>query len=371
MPGQASYLDAHRLGDILSRRGLISRAQVDRLLQEWPADDLTPLGARLLELGRIGKSDLRSALEEQRLLRSTVMEHVQHIPKLGDILHRRGLLGSDDLAQALDEQAASWEALGTILLRRGKLSPADLERALRDQRSLRKRVMEAVATVPRLGDLLCSRGLITQTQLESALARQAMLGGRLGSILVRDGLLALKDLAALLSEQKNLRNVAVAALIGAAVIGLAIEPAAAGAFGDTSSESVIVSVTIPKRIDVQADQAMADYLDVSSAITMGGAASIVPLKPFSGPVHIEAQGSGPGGALTLHGDDGQTYPYHVEFYDPATDEHFDLGDGHAALDFSNLGDMPPMMQVNLAAGATAPPGQAVTGTLLITVSSGI
>jgi len=371
MPGHASYLDAHRLGDILSRRGLISRVQVDRLLQEWSAEDLTPLGARLLELGRIGKSDLRSALEEQRLLRSTVMEHVQHIPKLGDILHRRGLLGSDDLAQALDEQAASWEALGTILLRRGKLSPADLERALRDQRSLRNRVMEAIATVPRLGDLLCDRGLITQTQLDTALARQAMLGGRLGAILVRDGILALKDLAALLSEQKNLRNLAVGSLIGAAVIGISAQPAKAGSFGDTSAESVVVSVTIPKRIEVLGDDAVAEFLDVGGALTMGGATAIVPLKPFTGAVHIEAHGSGPGGTLMLLGEDGQTYPYEVEFYDPATDEHFNLGDGNTALDFASLGDMPPMMQVNLADGAVAPAGQAANGTLMITVSAGI
>ena len=371
MSTETSLLDAHRLGDILARRGLISHREVDRTLHEWPADDLTPLGTRLLKLGRIGKSDLRSALEEQRLLRATVMEHVQHIPRLGEILQRRGLLDGDDLAEALDEQAASWEALGTILLRRGKLQLADLERALRDQRSLRNRITEALATVPRLGELLCSRGFITPQQLDAALARQATSGGRLGSILVHDGVLALRDLGVLLSEQKSLRNIAVGALIGAAVIGLATQPVEAGSFGDSSAESVTVSVTIPKRIEVQGDPAVADILDVGGTITMGGAAPMVPLKPFDGAVHIEATGSGPDGTLILRSEDGRTYPYQVEFYDPATDEHFSLGDGNVALDFASIGDMPPMMQVSLAQGADAPVGQAAIGTLVITVSSGI
>ena len=363
--------DAHCLGDILVRRGLISRAEIERLVRDRANDELSPLGARLLGAGRISKSELKSALDEQRVLRSAVMEELQAIPKLGEILRRRGLVDENALVEALDEQAASWEALGTILLRRGKLKADDLERALRDQRSLRERVTEALATVPRLGDLLCDKGLITRAQLDAALARQAATGGRLGAILVRDGVLALKDLAASLTEQKNLRNLAIAALVGAAVIGLAAQSVQAGDIGESSSESVVVSVTIPKRVEVQAIDAAADFLDVGGAITMGASAPIVPIKPFNGAVHVEAHGSGPDGALMLRGEDGVHYPYHVEFYDPATDEHFDLGDGNVALDFASIGDMPPMMQVSLASGAAAPAGQAAVGTLLITVSSGI
>lgn len=363
--------DSHRLGDILCRRGLITRGEVDRLLAERDENDLAPLGARLVETGRISKADLRSALEEQRLLRSAVMEHLQQIPRLGDILRRRGLVSEEDLMEALDEQTSSWEVLGTILLRRGKLRAADLERALRDQRSLRERVVEALATVPRLGDFLCERGLITREQLHAALAHQDAVGGRLGAILVRDGVLALEDLVASLAEQKNLRNLAVAALIGAAVIGVATQSSMAGDFGDTSSESVVVSVTIPKRVEVHSAADVADYMDVGGAITMGGSAAVVPVAPFAGPVHVEAHGSGAGGALTMRGDDGQTYPYKVEFYDPQTDEHFAMGDGHVALDFASIADMPSMMQVSLADGASAPVGQAAIGTLVITVSAGI
>lgn len=361
--------DSHRLGDILCRRGLVTRSEVDRLLQEGGSGNLVPLGARLLEHGRIARSDLKSALEEQRLLRATVMEHLQDIPRLGDILSRRGLVDDNELTQALDEQASSWEVLGTILLRRGKLRAGDLERALRDQRALRERFVEAMASVPRLGELLCNRGLISREQLNTALAHQDATGGRLGAILVRDGILALEDLVASLAEQKNLRNLSVAAMIGAAVIGLSLEPAQAGDFGDSSSESVVVSVTIPKRMEVQAGAGVTDYLDVGGAITMGGSAAVVPVVPFAGPVHVEAHGSGPDGALTMRGEDGQTYPYQVEFYDPATDEHFALG--QVALDFASIDDMPSMMQVNLANGASAPAGQGAVGTLVITVSAGI
>lgn len=363
--------DAHCLGDILVRRGLVSAAEIDRLLQEKANDDLSPLGARLLKAGRIGKSELRSALDEQRMLRATVLQELHAIPKLGEILSRRGLIDEAALAAALDEQASSWEALGTILLRHGKLQAADLERALRDQRSLRERITEALAAVPRLGDLLCDKGLITRAQLDAALARQTASGGRIGAILVHEGLLALKDLAAALTEQKNLRNLAVAAVVGAAIIGLAAQSVQAGDIGNTSSESVVVSVTIPKRVEIQAINAPADIIDVGGAMTMGASAPIVPLKPFNGAVHVEAHGSGPDGALMMRGEDGQQYPYHVEFYDPTTDEHFDLGNGQFALDFASIGDMPPMMQVSLASGAAAPAGQAAVGTLLITLSSGI
>ncbi len=370
MQNPSHDFDAHRLGEILQRRGLVAQSEIDRLLQDRSEDDLSPLGASLLKGGRIGKTELRSALEEQRMLRSTVMEQLQAIPKLGTILRRRGLIGEQDLGEALDEQASSWEALGTILLRKGKLKAEDLERALRDQRSLRERVKEALATVPRLGDLLCEKGFITRAQLDAALAHQTATGGRLGAILVQDGILDLKDLAASLTEQKNLRNLAVAAMIGAAVIGVATV-AQAGDFGTTSSESVTVSLTIPKRVEIQGINDAAEYLDVGGAMTMGGSTPMVALKPFNGAVHVEAQGSGPDGALMLRGTDGQMYPYHVEFYDPATDEHFGLGDGNIALDFASLADMPPMMQVSLDDAAQAPAGQAATGTLLITVSAGI
>lgn len=365
MPRESKGVELHRIGEILLRRGVIDRAELERCLAERAPPEQTPLGSRLVAGGRLAPDELRAAVAEQRRLRASVLANIHHIPRLGDILRRRGLIDEIELAEALDEQEGSWEALGAILLRRGRLRPSDLERALQDQRHLRERVLEVLSTVPRLGDLLCRKGLVSREQLEAALDRQRESGHRLGNILVRDGVLRLEDLVISLAEQTHLRNAALAALFGMALV---LQPGGleAGEMAESSSETVAISITIPQKVEVAANSpAHAGLLEVVGAASSSDMTPVVSLTPFSGAAHIEVRGSGPGGSLMATAADGTALPYHVELHDPLTGEISSLGAGEGAT----MTAMPSLISIGFDGIEPSELGPvSATGTLVLMVS---
>ena len=57
---------------------------------------------------------------------------------LGRLLVEEGLIGEEQLAEALEEQEQSGQLLGQIVLERGQLTEADLAAALAEQLGLRR-----------------------------------------------------------------------------------------------------------------------------------------------------------------------------------------------------------------------------------------
>jgi len=359
-------LEAPRLGHLLCHRGFLSPANLERTLAERGGGTLEPLGASLRHRGLVSDVDLTAAIRKQRQLRERVLRHVRCLPRLGVILRRRGLVDESDLAAALDEQSHSWEALGDILLRRGKLRPADLESALHDQRALHDRVHDALAKVPRLGEMLCHRGLVTEAQVAEAL-RGHRPGEWLGQALVHRGLLGAHDLVDMLVEQHRLRNLALVALTGAM---LTVQPltAIASDLGETSTEAVQISLTIPQRVQVVGHQGAQDVVQIVGAAATSDLVPVASLTPLSGPAHIEIRGSGPDGALVASTADSTLLPYHVDLHDPLTGQFTRLDCGSNA----EMNAVPSMIEIGFDGLLPAETGTVTAGgTLLVMVSSQI
>ncbi len=72
------------------------------------------------------------------------------VPRIGELLVRRGLIRENDLEQALAEQRLNGGTLGAILVASGALSHSELTTALKEQRHLRN----AIAAVLTVGSLV-------------------------------------------------------------------------------------------------------------------------------------------------------------------------------------------------------------------------
>lgn len=114
--------------------------------------------------------------------------------KIGQILVRKALITQAQLEQALEQQANSNVPLGQYFVEHGLLSSEDLERAVQNQRM-------------RVGEILTRRELITADQLRYALQIQHQTPNkRLGEILIEQGMISLEQLEAAIQEQHWRRN---------------------------------------------------------------------------------------------------------------------------------------------------------------------
>ena len=109
------------LGEILIRKGLITKAQLDSALEEQKASRQF-LGSILLRKNFIKIKALVGALSE-----------AGRPVFLGELLLNKGLLSQFQLDLALDEQKRTKEFLGVILIRRKYISETDFLKTLSQQ----------------------------------------------------------------------------------------------------------------------------------------------------------------------------------------------------------------------------------------------
>ncbi len=105
-----------RLGDLLITEGLITKADIKKILAHQKGQkNYVPFGDACVELKLITQPDLNRVLDKYK----------KRI-KIGDLLINLDLITPDELKVALDEQKASKERLGDILVKNEKITEESL-----------------------------------------------------------------------------------------------------------------------------------------------------------------------------------------------------------------------------------------------------
>jgi mannitol/fructose-specific phosphotransferase system IIA component len=202
-----------RLGELLTRAGLLPRARLDAALARQ-AEHNVKLGALLVELGLIDEAELYAVLALQSSLHRAAAEDVILFlrARLGDILLGSAAITNHQLLRALLQQAANGEPLGEILLRQGAISIAVREGALGFQRTLSSPFRDRL----RLGRMLLEAGIVDPTTLEAAIRRQRGARVKLGDALLEMGAISQEVLEAFLKRQRRLLAALAAGMAAAA-----------------------------------------------------------------------------------------------------------------------------------------------------------
>lgn len=191
----------YRLGELLTRAGLVARGTLDAALARQ-AKHNGKLGALLVELGLIEEAELYGVLALQTILHQAAAEDVILFlrARLGDILLGAAAITEHQLLRALLQQERSGEPLGEILLRQGAISLAVREGALGFQRTLSSPFRERF----RLGRMLLEAGIVDAVTLEAAIRRQRGARVKLGDALLEMGAVTQEVLEAHLKRQRRL-----------------------------------------------------------------------------------------------------------------------------------------------------------------------
>lgn len=129
--GSLAGLIGGRLGMILLCSATITRAQLDRAIEEHERSGML-LGEVLVAQGAINRTQLEHALDCQHLRPELRPDRY----KLGRMLVAERVITQAQLDAALSRQAASSERLGDVLIQAGVLAPSRLLEALARQRHL-------------------------------------------------------------------------------------------------------------------------------------------------------------------------------------------------------------------------------------------
>jgi hypothetical protein len=191
----------YRLGELLTRAGLLPRSRLDAALARQ-AQHNGKLGALLVELALIEEAELYAVLALQSSLHQAHAEDVILFlrARLGDILLGAAAITEHQLLRALLQQERSGEPLGEILLRQGAISLAVREGALGFQRTLSSPLRERF----RLGRMLLEAGIVDSVTLEAAIRRQRGARVKLGDALLEMGAITQEVLEAFLKRQRRL-----------------------------------------------------------------------------------------------------------------------------------------------------------------------
>lgn len=191
----------YRLGELLTRAGLLPRARLDAALARQ-AQHNGKLGALLVELGLIEEAELYAVLALQSSLHQAAAEDVILFlrARLGDILLGAAAITEHQLLRALLQQERSGEPLGEILLRQGAISLAVREGALGFQRTLSSPFRERF----RLGRMLLEAAIVDAVTLEAAIRRQRGARVKLGDALLEMGVITQEVLEEFLRRQRRL-----------------------------------------------------------------------------------------------------------------------------------------------------------------------
>jgi type IV pilus assembly protein PilB len=203
----------YRLGELLTRAGLLARARLDAAL-EHQAMQNGKLGALLVELGLIEEAELYAVLTLQSSLHQAAAEDVILFlrARLGDILLGAAAVTDEQLLRALLQQESSGEPLGEILVRQGAISVAVREGALGFQRTLSSPLRDRF----RLGRMLLEAGIVDAVTLEAAIRRQRGARVKLGDALLEMGALTQEVLETHLKRQRRLLAALAAGMAAAA-----------------------------------------------------------------------------------------------------------------------------------------------------------
>jgi hypothetical protein len=190
-----------RLGELLTRAGLLPRARLDAALAEQVTHN-GKLGALLVELGLIEEAELYAVLNLQSGLHMVAAEDVILFlrARLGDILLGAAAVTEEQLLRALLQQERSGEPLGEILVRQGAISVAVREGALGFQRTLSSPFRERF----RLGRMLLEAAIVDPVTLEAAIRRQRGARVKLGDALLEMNVITQEVLEAFLKRQRRL-----------------------------------------------------------------------------------------------------------------------------------------------------------------------
>ena len=201
MKNRTRYPADFRLGELLTRAGLVPRARLDAAL-ERQAKHNGKLGALLVELALIEEAELYAVLALQSGLHQAAAEDVILFlrARLGDVLLGAAAITEHQLLRALLQQERSGEPLGEILVRQGVISVAVREGALGFQRTLSSPLRERF----RLGRLLLEAGIVDPVTLEAAIRRQRGARVKLGDALLEMGAVTQDVLEAFLKRQRRL-----------------------------------------------------------------------------------------------------------------------------------------------------------------------
>lgn len=190
-----------RLGELLTRAGLLPRARLDAALAKQATHN-GKLGALLVELGLIEEAELYAVLALQSGLCQVEAEDVILFlrARLGDILLGAAAVTEEQLLRALRQQESSGEPLGEILVRQGAISVAVREGALGFQRTLSSPFRERL----RLGRMLLEASIVDPVTLEAAIRRQRGARVKLGDALLEMNVITQEVLEAFLKRQRRL-----------------------------------------------------------------------------------------------------------------------------------------------------------------------
>lgn len=190
-----------RLGELLTRAGLLPRARLDAALAEQVTHN-GKLGALLVELGLIEEAELYAVLNLQSGLHMAAAEDIILFlrARLGDILLGAAAVTEEQLLRALLQQERSGEPLGEILVRQGAISLAVREGALGFQRTLSSPFRERF----RLGRMLLEAAIVDPVTLEAAIRRQRGARVKLGDALLEMNVITQEVLEAFLRRQRRL-----------------------------------------------------------------------------------------------------------------------------------------------------------------------
>ena len=190
-----------RLGELLTRAGLLPRARLDAALAEQVTHN-GKLGALLVELGLIEEAELYAVLNLQSGLHMAAAEDIILFlrARLGDILLGAAAVTEEQLLRALLQQERSGEPLGEILVRQGAISLAVREGALGFQRTLSSPFRERF----RLGRMLLEAAIVDPVTLEAAIRRQRGARVKLGDALLEMNVITQEVLEAFLKRQRRL-----------------------------------------------------------------------------------------------------------------------------------------------------------------------
>ena len=203
----------YRLGELLTRAGLLARARLDAALARQ-AKHNGKLGALLVELGLIEEAELYAVLALQSVLHQAAAEDVILFlrARLGDILLGAAAVSEHQLLRALLQQERTGEPLGEILVHQGAISLAVREGALGFQRTLSSPFRERF----RLGRMLLEAGIVDPVTLEAAIRRQRGARVKLGDALLEMGAITQEMLEAFLRRQRRLLAALAAGMAAAA-----------------------------------------------------------------------------------------------------------------------------------------------------------
>jgi len=166
-----------RLGEILVRRGLLSRAHLHEALERQARQVATPLGAILRDMG-LSEASLDEALHCQ-----TIKDQLRYggQARLGEILVKRGAISRQQLLEALLAQVDEPYPLGEMLIRRGMASPEQVFLALEQQEATLDALVESERTMELQDHAKSAATLTLSIDLEKEKQRLHQLWGGLKS----------------------------------------------------------------------------------------------------------------------------------------------------------------------------------------------